>query len=183
MIERQIKGFLNQKTGIKYSYIKPLPLTFAGMGELARHNDKRIDELEAEILGSLDAVNCPLVHRFTKGMYIREVSIPSGALITSKIHKTSHPFTLSKGKVMISEGVEFTTIEAPFTGITEPGTRRVVYVLEDCIWTTYHAIPSIVGDEWQLDESAKQIVIDNIEKKIIKKRQNKLLNKQQLCLT
>ena len=156
---------------------------FAIMSNLTRHNHKRIDALEAAIIDGLDAVDCPLIHRFAKGMYIREVSIPAGALVTSKIHKTSHPFTISKGKVMVSTGQDSTTLEAPYTGITEPGTRRVVYVLEYCIWTTYHAIPSISGNEGKLDGDAQKIVIDKIEKKIIKQRQNKLLNKSQLCLT
>jgi hypothetical protein len=30
-------------------------------------------------------------------------------------------------------------VEAPYFGITEPGTRRVLVMLEDTVWTTFHA--------------------------------------------
>lgn len=98
---------------------------------------EKIDELEAALMQG-EAVECPLVHRFTKGMYIREVSIPAGTVLTTKIHKTEHPFIISKGKVNVMIGQEITTLEAPYCGITEPGIRRIILALSDVVWTTFH---------------------------------------------
>src|SRR6266576_3496515 len=100
--------------------------------------ENRVDRMEA-ICAKLPQVDMPLVHRFTPGLYIREIRMPAGALVISKRHKTEHPFVISMGKVDVwtaGKGVE--RITAPFTGITKPGTRRVIAIIEDTIWTTFH---------------------------------------------
>lgn len=81
----------------------------------------------------------PLTHRFTPGLYVREIFIPAGTLLTSKIHKTEHPFVISQGVISVwseDRGVEH--LYAPHTGITKPGTRRVLYAHTDTVWTTFH---------------------------------------------
>jgi len=98
----------------------------------------KLDVLQAA-MSQLPQVNCPLVHRFTPGMYVREIFMPAGSWIISKIHKTEHPFVISKGVVSVwIEGDGWVTFKAPHTGITKPGTRRVLCVHEDCVWTTFH---------------------------------------------
>lgn len=132
---------------------------------IQREKDDRVDELEAVMQECFPAIECPVEHRFTDGMYIREIYMPAESLITSKIHKTEHPYVVSKGKVLVSiDGGEWVLIEAPFTGITKPGTRRVLYVLEDCVWTTFHLNPSNTDS------------VDEIEERIIEKHDNILLN-------
>jgi hypothetical protein len=119
-----------------------------------------VDELEVEMLKNLQSVECPLVHRFTDGLYVRELSIPKNTLVTSKIHKTQHQYFLMKGKVTVwANGKPPITIEAPYIGITEPNTRRVVYVWEDCIWATAHGNPNNESEE-------------EIEDRIIEKHDN-----------
>ena len=79
-------------------------------------------------------------HTFTPGMYAREMRAPKGSLLISKVHFTTHPFVLSKGKLALWEdGVGVVDVEAPYSGITKAGTVRMALVLEDCIWTTFHA--------------------------------------------
>ena len=56
--------------------------------------DEKIDELEAVMLENFPIIDCPLVHRFTEGLYVREIFMPAGSLITSKIHKTQHQYPL-----------------------------------------------------------------------------------------
>jgi hypothetical protein len=98
-----------------------------------------LDELEA-VIASCPQAHLPVCHRFTPGMYIREIRIPAGTLLTSATHLTQHPFVLSKGTIqVISENEGPVIYEAPHTGITDPGTRRVLYAETDCVWTTFHA--------------------------------------------
>lgn len=81
----------------------------------------------------------PVTHRFTPGLYIREIFMPAGAVLTSKIHMTEHPYTVSQGLCMVfGEGDGWREVKAPYTGITYPGTRRLLVVLRDTVWTTYH---------------------------------------------
>ena len=130
-----------------------------------RKNDSQIDELELAMVENLELIDCPLVHRFTDGMYIREIFMPKGSLITSKIHLTEHPFTISKGSALVCiDGNDWQLFEAPYTGVTKTGTRRVLYITEDCVWTTYHL------------NSDNQQDVNKIEERIIEKHTNELLD-------
>ena len=81
----------------------------------------------------------PVKHTFAGGCYIREIYNPANELIITKIHKKEHPFFLMKGKMSIltEEGIQ--DIEAPYQGITKPGTKRAIYTHEECIFLTVHA--------------------------------------------
>lgn len=99
---------------------------------------EKINAFEAE-LAQLPQVNLPLNHVFTPGLYVREIFIPKGTLLTSKIHRTEHPFVISKGTISVwTEGEGIVRYQAPHTGVTKPGTRRVLYAHEDVIWSTFH---------------------------------------------
>jgi hypothetical protein len=136
------------------------------MGEVIEDKNivEKIDELEVVMANNFPIVNCPLTHRFTDGLYVREIFMPAGTLITSKIHKTQHQYFILKGavSVWIDEGEEV-YLEAPYIGITEPGTRRVLYIWEDCIWATSHPNPD-------------NETVEEIEERIIEKHDNPLLS-------
>ena len=98
-----------------------------------------LDDLEVA-LAKLPRVDLPVTHRFTKGMYIREIQIPAGTMLTSMVHKTEHPFVISEGAIKVTSDNEGSVIyEAPHTGITQPNTRRALHALTDVVWTTFHA--------------------------------------------
>lgn len=104
-------------------------------------DNKLVDSLEQAMIAQLPHVDAPLTHTFTPGLYCREIFLPMGTLITSKIHKTEHPFVILSGKVAVwSEEDGESVITAPHFGVTKPGTRRVVLSLEDTRWVTFHAV-------------------------------------------
>ena len=112
---------------------------------------ENIDLLEnaLETMAKIFPEGVPTFHKFTKGMYIREVHVPAGVIFTSMTHKTQHPFVISKGVCDICNEVgEVKRYVAPHTGITEPGTRRVFLVQEDLVLTTFHATDITDPDEW-----------------------------------
>jgi hypothetical protein len=97
-----------------------------------------LDELEVA-LAHMPRVELPVTHRFTKGMYIREIQIPAGTMLTSMTHKTEHPFVISEGAIKVTSDNEGSVIyESPHTGITKPNTRRALHALTDVVWTTFH---------------------------------------------
>ena len=81
----------------------------------------------------------PVKSTFAGGCYIREIFNPANHLIVTKIHKKEHPFFLMKGSMSIltEEGIEH--LEAPYQGITKPGTKRAIYTHEECVFITVHA--------------------------------------------
>jgi hypothetical protein len=108
------------------------------MNKLSQWNQK-VDAL-TERMKNCPAGEFPVKHRFTPGLYIREIFMPKGSLIVSKIHKTEHPFVVSQGsaRIISDDSGHIETVSAPHCGITKPGTRRVLFIVEDCVWTTFH---------------------------------------------
>ena len=121
----------------------------------------KMDEVESKIAQSDNLLLFPLIHRFTDGLYVREVHIDGGVLVTSKTHLTQHQFFLLKGKALVwnDEG-DAIYIEAPYIGITEANTRRLVYVIEDCIWATCHP-----NEDNKVLEDLEQIIFEDYDNK------------------
>jgi hypothetical protein len=108
----------------------------------------KMDIFEAE-LAQLSQLQVPVIHRFTEGLYIREVHVPAGTVFTSRTHKTQHPFVISKGTCdIVDEKGGITRVSAPHTGITEIGTRRVFAVYEDLVLTCFHPTTLTDPDEF-----------------------------------
>jgi hypothetical protein len=78
-------------------------------------------------------------HYFAPGVYARELYIPKGHALTGKIHRTEHLNIVSVGRIAVvtEEGKRF-VIEAPYTFVSKPGTKRAGFALEDTVWTTIH---------------------------------------------
>jgi len=123
-----------------------------------------IVNVEAKISATPGAMfgDCfPLKHSFADGCYIREINVPRGQLVVTKIHKQAHPYFLMKGdcSVLTEEGPR--RIKAPFYGITPAGTKRVVYTHEDTVWVTVH-----VTKEKDLEKIEEEVIaktFDEIE--------------------
>ena len=114
-----------------------------------------IDELEQTMLGSGALLDMPLTHRFTDGIYIREIFNPAGALITTKIHKVEHPFVLLRGNISTfvpEDSGHIEHLRAPYVGITKAGTRRVILVHEDAVFITFHPNPTNTRDLAELED-------------------------------
>ncbi len=113
-----------------------------------------IDDLELTMLGHPEAlVELPLTHRFTDGLYIREIFMAAGTMATSRIHKTQHPYVVLRGcaDVFIPETGVVERITAPHIGITQPGTRRVLIMHKDTVWATFHPNPDNLTDLGELE--------------------------------
>lgn len=101
-------------------------------------NDNPIDRIEALALENLPLVECKTEHFFVPDIYVRRFTMPSGTLVTSKIHLQRHPFFIIKGDVSVwTENEGWNRFSAPYCGITEPGTRRVLVSHEETIWLTF----------------------------------------------
>ena len=89
-----------------------------------------------------EQIAAPLKHRFMHGLYMREILMPAGSIITSRVHRYESPFFIAAGKVIVVSENEGNVIYcAPHAGITQPGTRRILLMLEDTTWITVHPNP------------------------------------------
>lgn len=88
-----------------------------------------------------------LYHDRTPGLYIRRVVIPAGTLLTTRIHKFQHPFVITRGVVWVwQKETDWQLLMGPVHGKTMAGTRRVLYVMKEVEWTTYHVANEIPED-------------------------------------
>jgi hypothetical protein len=89
----------------------------------------------------------PLTHTFVDGMYVREILIPAGTLLTGKIHRHAHPNVLLRGEVLVvTEQGGREHLVAPRLLMSPAGTKRAIYALTDTVWITIHANPDNLRD-------------------------------------
>lgn len=91
-----------------------------------------------EFFGRQIQTECPLKHYFAPGVYVREIFMPAGTIVVGKIHKTEHFNIIQKGRVRVfQEGGDF-EIAGPLTFVSGAGVQKVLYIMEDTIWSTVH---------------------------------------------
>lgn len=126
--------------------------------EITQSFREKFDELERSIAAQPQA-DAPIVHHFAPGLYVREMHLKAGYLLTTVEHLSEHVFVLSDGIVMVtSEAEGSVTYEAPFTGVTKPGTRRAMYAVTDAVWSTFHPNPT---DERDVEKIMTPIISVN----------------------
>lgn len=82
---------------------------------------------------------CPVIHRFGPGIYIRELSMPSGTFAIGHHQKFEHMNVMLKGRVtMLNDDGTTTELVAPMVYVGKPG-RKIGYVLEDVVWQNIYA--------------------------------------------
>jgi len=91
------------------------------------------DSLEEKML-KFEQANCPVIHTFGPGIYIREVRMPKGALVLGHHQIFEQMNIFLKGKVLIIEpDGSKSVLSAPMMFTGNPG-RKMGYVLEDVVW-------------------------------------------------
>ncbi len=97
-----------------------------------------VEERMKKLPGAMFGDCFPLKHTFVDGAYVREITVPKGMLVITKIHKVCHPYFILKGEVSVLTEEGVVRLKAPYSGITPAGTKRIVYIHEDTVWTTVH---------------------------------------------
>ena len=104
-----------------------------------------IMNLQAEMLASAEAghhrdtlADQSMRHTFVNGVYAREMRILAGTLIVGRIHKHAHLNFIQRGRALVLTEDGFRHVTAPYYFVSEPGTKRVVFAVEDTLWVTIH---------------------------------------------
>ena len=122
----------------------------------------QIEKLEAFMLDA-PQLQIDAVHHFSDGIYAREITIPAGTLLTGKVHATEHLNIVSSGSIVVWTEDGMKQVDAPFTMVSRPGTKRVGLAITDTVWTTIHANKSNTRDLAQLEA---ELIIPDAENKI-----------------
>lgn len=112
----------------------------------------RIEHLEAALLPIQEAhgVECALTHEFAPHVYCRTITMPQGTFVIGHQHRTRHFNIVHRGHALVYMDGAVHEIIAPCRFISEPGVRKVLYILEECEWSTMH--PTDTTDLAELEE-------------------------------
>ncbi len=134
------------------SYIDSIKAKRAMINDAAKMLKSKIDS------GEILEQECPVTHRFTDGLYMREIFMPKGTRIVGKIHSTEHFNVVLTGRctVITAEGIE--EIKAPHTFISKAGVQKVVVVHDDCQWQTLH-----VTNKTNVEEIEKEVIAEDYD--------------------
>lgn len=104
------------------------------------------------IIGDSDQM--PLKHSFAEGVYVREIFIPKGYVLTGKLHRHAHPNFLMSGEVIVvTEFGGREHLKGPLSMISKAGTKRAILALEDTVWITVH-----VTNETDLEKIEEYVI-------------------------
>jgi hypothetical protein len=106
---------------------------------------------------------CPTTDIWAPGLYARQMSVPKKVLLVGEIHRHAHLNTISQGVALVFSEFGVEAVRAPCSFVSQPGIKRMIFAVEDLVWTTYHptmkthvddvrhecimdAYPGVVGD-------------------------------------
>ena len=117
-----------------------------------------LEKLESHML-DLPQVECPVVHHFGPGIYVREVTLPAGAFTVGHAQRHEHLNIMLTGAVAIlDDNGQVKVLRAPMIFVGQPG-RKVGLILETCTWQNIYPNPDnerdidALEDRW-LDKSS-----------------------------
>jgi hypothetical protein len=137
-----------------------------------------------EEMAKYPQIECPVTHRFTPGLYIREIHMPANSIITSLLHLTTHPYVVTKGEFSVWYHDKPTQrIRAPYTGVTNAGTRRLLFIHEDTDWMTFHVTDKTDPDDIMEEITSNDFnpLIDKTNPLVNNWRQNKIQLEDTKC--
>ena len=101
---------------------------------------KKLNDLEVDMLQE-EQVDIPVEHRFSGGIYAREITIPKGTLLTGRIHKFDHFDIMLSGDVTVStDNGEVKRLTGLNIMEGSAGKKRAGFAHEDTHWITFHSI-------------------------------------------
>lgn len=111
-----------------------------------------------EIMQGMEQTEMPVKHHHIEGVYLRELFIPAGTLLTGKIHNKENFSILASGTIRITNGTDSMIISAPHVMSDKPGIKRMGYAETDVTF-----INVIRTDLTDIDDIERELVSDTFE--------------------
>jgi hypothetical protein len=117
---------------------------------------EKVEKLLAQVQ-QMPQVDCQTKHYFGPSIYIREVTMPAGAVVIGKPHRKDHMCVMLQGRMIIvdAEGNQKELV-APMTFVGGAG-RKVAYILETTVFQNI-----LATDETDIDV-LENMLVDNTQ--------------------
>ena len=97
----------------------------------------------------------PLKHTFADGIYVRQMDMKAGSAVVGAIHNHLHVWFLLTGHLAVATEDDVEEFISPCYVLAKPGSKRVIYAVEDSIFVNIHKNPNNIKD---IDKLEKEIV-------------------------
>ena len=128
------------------------------------------ENIEGDGKNIIHSKNFPLKHTFADGIYIRQMDMKSDSMVVGAIHNHLHVWFLLTGHLAVI--TEDTTEEfiSPCYVLATPGSKRVIYALEDSIFVNIHKNPNNIKDIKKLEDEIVSLTFEEYEQYINKNK-------------
>ena len=103
-------------------------------------------------------------HYQIKGVYVRELKLKAGTILTGKIHNFESIGILSQGRMRILTSSGAFIVEAPYITVDQPGIKRLGVCETDCTFVTVHRT-----DAEEISDIEDELVSDTFEEFEVKR--------------
>ena len=108
--------------------------------------------------------NAETNHYQIKGVYVRELKLKAGTVLTGKIHNFESIGILSQGRMRILTSGGAFIVEAPYVTVDQPGIKRLGVCETDCTFVTVHRT-----DAEEIADIEDELVSDTFEEYEVKR--------------
>tara|TARA_R100000541_G_scaffold3483_5_gene10757 strand:- start:2792 stop:3238 length:447 start_codon:yes stop_codon:yes gene_type:complete len=116
-------------------------------------NNNNMEGLYGDGKSIAEIPDIPIKHSFADQLYVRQMDMKAGQVVIGAIHNHQHVWFLLTGKVIINNNGEKIEHIAPCYTVSEPGSKRLIYAVEDSIFVNVHKNPSNTKNIKKLEET------------------------------
>ena len=110
------------------------------------------ENIEGDGNSIIHSDNFPLKHTFADGIYVRQMDMKAGSVVIGAIHNHLHVWFLLSGKLEVAKEDSIEEFIAPCYVLANPGSKRVIYAVEDSIFINVHKNPTNTENINELEE-------------------------------
>ena len=114
--------------------------------------------------------NFPLKHTFADSIYVRQMDMKAGSMVVGAIHNHLHVWFLLTGRLAVVTEKTIEEFIAPCYVLAEPGSKRVIYAMEESIFVNVHKNPKNIKDIKKLEDEIVSLTFEDYEEYINKNK-------------
>jgi hypothetical protein len=128
------------------------------------------ENIEGDGKSIVHSKNFPLKHTFADGIYVRQMDMKAGSVVIGAIHNHLHVWFLLTGHLAVATEDSIEEFVAPCYVLAKPGSKRVIYAIEESIFVNVHKNPKNIKDIKKLEDEIVSLTFENYEEYINKNK-------------
>ena len=128
------------------------------------------ENIEGDGKNIIHSKNFPLKHTFADGIYIRQMDMKADSMVVGAIHNHLHAWFLLTGKLAVITEDSVEEFIAPCYVLATPGSKRVIYAIEESIFVNIHKNPNNIKDIKKLEDEIVSLTFEEYEQYINKNK-------------